>query len=221
VIRYCLNCGAENPAEPCDLCGLTEQLAAFVFRRRLVYLTAIFLLGAMAFLAAAQWYPPLELDGMLVFLGIVAATDLVLAILLDRRARRNLPLEAMRRVFRGLLPLPWMLSVLLYVNGRFDTTLPVVHSSVVVSKFTMPGLVRPHRLIVHSWRPDTRLERLPVDEDDYSRFRPGDHVEVHVSPGLVGIPWVYSVLRAETPAPPLPAAGTPAARRDPPAISAR
>jgi hypothetical protein len=36
-----------------------------------------------------------------------------------------------------------------------------------------------------------------VDEDDYSRFRPGDAVEVRVAPGLVGIPWVYSVLRHE------------------------
>jgi len=197
TIRHCLNCGAENPSEPCGLCGLTGQLAAFVFRRRLVYLTAIFLLGTIAFLPAAQTYPPLELDLMLVFLGVVAAVTLSLAIVLDQRARREQSLEALRRVFRGLLPLPWMLSVLLYVNGRFDTSRPAVAVTHVVSKFTMPGLVRPHRLIVRSWRQDGRLERLPVDEDDYSRFRPGDAVEVRVSTGLVGIPWVYSVLRHE------------------------
>jgi hypothetical protein len=196
-MRYCLNCGAENPSEPCGMCGLTGQLATFVFRRRLVYLTAIFLLGTIAFLPAAQTYPPLELDLMLVFLGVVAAVALLLAIVLDQRARRGKSLEALRRVFRGLLPLPWLLSVLLYVNGRFDTSRPVVSVTYVVSKFTMPGLVRPHRLIVRSWRPDGRLERLPVDEDDYSRFRPGDAVDVHVAPGLVGIPWVYSVLRHE------------------------
>jgi hypothetical protein len=196
-MRYCLNCGAEDPAEPCGLCGMTGQLAAFVFRRRLVYLTAIFLLGTMAFLPAAQYYPPLELDQMLVFLGVVAAGALVLAIVLDRRARRGQTLEALRRVFRGLLPLPWMLSVLLFVNGRFDHAPPAIAVTHVVSKFTMPGLVRPHRLIVRSWRPDGRLERLPVDEYDYSRFSPGDTVDVRVEPGLVGIPWVYSVLRHE------------------------
>jgi hypothetical protein len=195
MIRYCLNCGAENPSEPCDLCGFTEQLAAFVFRRRLVYLTAIFLLGTIAFLPAVHSYPPLELDGMLVFLGVVAAIALGTAIVLDLRARRGQQLEGLRRIFRGLLPLPWMLSVLLYVNGRFDTSHPTIAVTHVVSRFTMPGLVRPHRLIVQSWRPGNRLERLPVDEDDYSRFHTGDAVEVRVAPGLVGIPWVYSVLR--------------------------
>jgi hypothetical protein len=220
-MRYCLNCGAENPAEPCGLCGFTEQLAAFAFRRRLVYLTAIFLLGAMAFLPAAQSYPPLDLDGMLVFLGVIAAINLVLAILLDCRARRSQPLEVFRRIFRGLLPLPWMLSLLLYVNGRFDSAPPAVHSATVVSKFTMPGLVRPHRLIVRSWRPEMRLERLPVDEDDYSRFRPGDSVEVRVAPGLVGIPWVYSVLRQSLPGERAPVVATPTLERVPQITSAR
>ena len=219
-MRHCLNCGAEDPAEPCALCGFTEQLAAFVFRRRLVYLTAIFLLGAMAFLPAAQSYPPLDLDGMLVFLGVVAGINLGLAILLDYRARRNQPLEVFRRIFRGLLPLPWLLSLLLYVNGRFDSAAPAAHAAVVVSRFTMPGLVRPHRLIVRSWRPEMRLERLPVDEDDYSRFRPGDDVEVRVAPGLVGIPWVYSVLRRESPGAPRPLAALPGQQNRVPSISA-
>ncbi|HUK52377.1 MAG TPA: hypothetical protein VL099_03695 [Candidatus Binatia bacterium] len=219
-MRYCLNCGAENPAEPCDFCGFTGQLAAFIFRRRLVYLTAIFLLGVMVFLPAAQSYPPLDLDGMLVFLGVIAGLNMVLAILLDLRARRGQPLEVVRRIFRGLLPLPWMLSLLLYVNGRLDNSAYMVHSTAVVSKFTMPGLVRPHRLIVHSWRPERGVERLPVDEDDYSRFRPGDVVEVRVEPGLVGIPWVYSVLRHELPHVPAPAAGV-VGRPQPPAISSR
>ncbi len=196
-MRYCLNCGAENPPEPCENCGLTMQLAAFIFRRRLVYFTAIFLLGTMAFLPAAKDYPPLELDQMLVFLGVVAALTLLLAVVLDQRARRGQSLEALRRIFRALLPLPWMLSLLLFVNGWLDKTPPMIAVTHVVSKFTMPGLVRPHRLIVQSWRATGRLERLPVDEDDYSRFRAGDAVEVRVAPGLAGIPWVYSVLRHE------------------------
>jgi hypothetical protein len=50
-------------------------------------------------------------------------------------------------------------------------------------------------LIVTSWRPGQRIERVPVEEDDFARFRPGDSVEILVQPGLVGIPWIYSVLR--------------------------
>jgi len=220
-MRYCLNCGAESPSEPCDLCGFTEQLAALAFRRRLVYITAIFLLGTVAFLPATQVYPPLDLDSMLVFLGVVAAVTLGLAIVLDLRARRSQPLEALRRIFRGLLPLPWVLSALLFANGWLDHAPPDVAVARVVSKFTMPGLVRPHRLIVRSWRANGRLDRLAVDEDDYARFRPGDVVEVRVAPGEVGIPWVYSVLRHGSPGAPQRAAVPLPQRREPPVISAR
>lgn len=66
-----------------------------------------------------------------------------------------------------------------------------------------------------------RVERLPVDEDDYSRFRPGDGVEVRVAPGLVGIPWVYSVLRRDLPATARPLSALPGQQGSSPSISAR
>ena len=195
MTRCCLNCGAENPAEPCDDCGFASALAEFIFRRRLLYSTAIFLLGSLTFLPATHYYPPLEADGMMIFLGLVAAAALILAVFLDRRARRVENVEVLRRIFRGLLPVPWLLSLLLVLNGRLDTSPPVSEVTRVVGKFTMPGLVHPRRLIVNSWRPGQRFERVPVDEDDFARFRPGDSVEIRVQGGLVGIPWVYSVLR--------------------------
>ena len=195
MIRCCLNCGAENPAEPCDNCGFASALSEIIFRRRLLYSTAIFLLGALTFLPAINYYPPLEADGRMMFLGIVAAAALVLAVRLDRRARRAENVEVLRRIFRGLLPMPWLLSLLLVLNGRFDTAPPAREVTRVVGKFTMPGLLHPRRLIVISWRPGQRIERVPVGEDDFARFRPGDSVEIRVQEGLVGIPWVYSVLR--------------------------
>ncbi len=195
MTRCCLNCGAENPGEPCDACGFTSSLSEFVFRRRLLFMTAAFLLGAVAFLPATRLYPPLELDSMMIFLGIVAALTMTVAVWLDRRARKKEDVELLRRLFRGLLPMPWLLAILLFVNGRFDTAPPVAEVARVVGKFSMPGLTKPRRLIVVSWRPGHRIERVPVDEDDFLRFRPGDTVEVRVQEGLVGIPWVYSVLR--------------------------
>jgi hypothetical protein len=195
MTRCCLNCGAESPHEPCDSCGFTASLSTFVFRRRLLYLTAVFLLGALVFLPVTRYYPPLELDAMMIFLGVVAAATLFLAVELDRRARHKSDLEVLRRIFRSLLPVPWLLASLVFVNGRFDTEPSAGHVTRVVGKFTMSGLTHPHRLIVVSWRPERRIERVPVDEDDYIRFRPGDTVEVRTQSGLVGIPWVYSVLR--------------------------
>jgi hypothetical protein len=195
MTRCCLNCGAENPAEPCGSCGFVATLAELVFRRRLLYSTAIFLLGSLTFFPAANYYPPLEADGMMIFLGLVAAAAMVLAVRLDRKARTGENVEVLRRIYRGLLPMPWLLSILLVLNGRFDNSAPVPEVTRVVSKFTMPGLVHPRRLIVNSWRPGQRYERVPVDEDDFARFRPGDSVEILVHGGLVGIPWVHSVLR--------------------------
>jgi len=53
----------------------------------------------------------------------------------------------------------------------------------------MKGLVRgSRRLVVHSWRPGQKVERLAVDADDFERFRVGDRIEVAVQPGVLGIP---------------------------------
>ncbi len=177
------------------MCGLALPLSEFVFRRRLLYGTAIFLLGSLTFFPVTNYYPPLEADGMMIFLGLVAAAGVVLAVFLDRRARSAENVEVLRRIFRGLLPIPWLLSLLLVLNGRFDSSTPAREVTRVVSKFSMPGLVHHRRLIVYSWRQGQRYERVPVDEDDFTRFRPGDSVEIRVQQGLVGIPWVYTVLR--------------------------
>jgi hypothetical protein len=192
-MRRCLDCGAELTAELCENCGLTPSEAEFVLRRRILYRTAIYLLGALAFLPAAHFYPPLELDAMLIFLGVISFVVLACAVWLDRRARRHSTAEALKRAFYGLLPVPWLLAGLLFVNGRFDTAPPAVHTTVVVGKFSMPGTLRSSRLVVRSWRAGVRIERVPISRDDYDRFQRGDPVEVRLQKGLVGIPWVNSV----------------------------
>jgi hypothetical protein len=166
-----------------------------MFRRRLLNLTVIFLLGALAFLPASHFYPPLELDAILIFIGVAFFITLGLAALLDRRARRHQEIEGLKRVFRGLVPLPWLLAGLLFVNGRLDSEAPQPVVAPVVGKFRMPGLLRMHRLVVASWRGGRRFERIYVSTDDYARFQVGDRVQVRVQEGLVGIPWVYGVYR--------------------------
>jgi hypothetical protein len=60
----------------------------------------------------------------------------------------------------------------------------------------MKGLIRgSRRLIVTGWRYNQKIERLPVDADDYDRFENGDNVLVGVEPGVLGIPWFYGVYR--------------------------
>lgn len=191
----CLNCGTERTAEPCDFCGLSSDTAEVMFRRRLLYLTAVYLLGAIAFFPASQMYPPLELDAILIFVGLMFFLTLGLAVWLERRARRHLEVEPLKRIFHGLIPVPWLLAGLLLLNGRFDTAPVVRHVTRVDAKFSMPGLVPSTRLVVTSWRPDRRVERVPVSRDDYERFARSDTVEVRVGEGLVGIPWVPAVHR--------------------------
>jgi hypothetical protein len=192
----CLNCGSERDADQCLSCGLTSAAAEVVLRGKLVRRTALFLLGAMLFVPVSQAFPPLELDGIMIFVGVLFFAVLGLGLWMIQRARAHQEIEVIQRIYFGFLPLPWILSALLFVNGRLDTTPPQIETTSVVGKFRMPGAVlRTQRLIVVSWRPGERIERVNVSLDDYDRFQIGDAVVVQVGSGVAGIPWIYGVYR--------------------------
>lgn len=191
----CLNCGADRDADICDSCGLNSSAAEFALRKRLLNRTAIFLLGALAFIVGSNRYPPLELDGILIFIGVLFFLTLGLAIWVERRALRHTEVEALKRIYYGLIPVPWLLAGLLLANGAFDRTPPQAQIARVISKFSMPGAVPLHRVVVASWREDHHFERVPVDRGRFDSITAGDYIIVQVGGGLVGIPWVEAVLR--------------------------
>jgi hypothetical protein len=171
--------------------------AELVFRRRLVARTAIFLVGSLAFPYVSQIYPPLDLDLVLVFFGLLFFLALAIAVILERRARQRKELEVLKRLFSGFIPLPWILAATLFVNGRLDSQKNLAYyPTVVVGKFEMKGIVRgSRRLRVRSWRAGQKVEGLAVDVDDLDRFNAGDLVTVAVEPGALGIPWYFGVYR--------------------------
>jgi len=199
----CLDCGAERDADQCASCGLTADAAELVFRRKLIYRTLAFLAGSLCFPYVSQVFPPLDLDLMLVFFGVIFFIALGLAVLLDRLARRHAEIEVLKRIFTGLLPLPWIFTAILFVNGKFDSPTHIEYVPATVrDTFYMKGIVRgSRRLVVNSWRSGRKFERIPVEADDYERFRVGDSLEVAVEPGVAGIPWVYGVYRKGPPRP--------------------
>ena len=168
-----------------------------MFRRRFLKRTALFLAGSLLFPYLSQIYPPLDLDLMLVFFGLLFFVALTLAVILERRARRHQELEILKRIYAGFIPLPWILAATLLLNGKLDSQKKVAyHPTTVDSRYNMPGIVRgTRRLFVRSWREGEKYERLAVDADDYDRFHPGDSVVVGVEPGALGIPWYYGVYR--------------------------
>jgi hypothetical protein len=186
----CLNCGAERDADVCESCGLDSTAAEFALRKKLLNRTAFFVLGALAFVASSNRYPPLELDGMLIFVGVLFFLALGLAIWLERRALRHLEVEALKRVYYALIPVPWLLSGLLLANGAFDREPPKIEEARVIGKFSMGGALPSRRLVVTSWREGHRIERVPVDRVNFDTFSRGDVIEVKIEDGLVGIPWV-------------------------------
>jgi hypothetical protein len=194
-MTHCLNCGAERDTDQCLACGLTSAAAEVVLRTKLVRRTAFFLLGAILFVPISQAFPPLEIDGIMIFIGVVFFTVLALGLWMVQRVRTHKEIEIIKRIYFGFLPLPWILSALLFMNGKLDTSAPQIQTTSVVSKFRMPGAMRTYRLIVISWRPERRVERVFVALDDYDRFQVGDSVVVQVSNGLAGIPWIYGVYR--------------------------
>jgi hypothetical protein len=193
----CLDCGSERTADQCPSCGLTSAAAEVMFRRRFLKRTAVFLAGSLLFPYLSQIYPPLDLDLMLVFFGIIFFLALTTAVILDRRARRRQELEFLKRIYSGFIPLPWILAATLLLNGKLDSQKKVAyHPTMVDSRYNMPGIVRgTRRLFVRSWREGQKIERLAVDSDDYDRFHSGDSVVVGVEPGALGIPWYYGVYR--------------------------
>ncbi len=191
----CLNCGADRNVDVCEACGLGSSAAELSLRSTLLNRTAFFLLGAIAFVAASVRYPALDLDEILIFIGVLFFLTLGIAMWVERRALRHAEVEALKRVYYGLIPLPWLLAVLLLGNGWLDHSPPQLQTARVVGKFAMRGPVPSRRLIVNSWREGRRFERVPVDQSDFDRFTTGDIVEVQVEGGLVGIPWVSGVSR--------------------------
>jgi hypothetical protein len=193
----CLDCGSQRVADQCPVCGLTSAAAEVMFRRRLWRRTSVFLAGSLLFPYVSQIYPPLELDLMLVFFGLIFFLALTVAAFLDRRARSRKEIEVLKRIYSGFIPLPWILAATLVVNGRLDSAKNIVyHPTTVVASLNMKGIVRgSRRLEVRSWREGQRVERLAVDLDDIDRFRVGDSVTVAVEPGALGIPWYYGVYR--------------------------
>lgn len=197
----CLDCGSARTEDQCPSCGLTSAAAELVFRKRLLKQTTFFLAGSLLFPYITPIYAPLDLDLMLVFFGVLFFVALGIAAVLDRRARKHQEIEILKRVYAGFIPLPWILATAIFLNGKFDSTKSLVYvRERVEGKFLMKGIVRgSRRLVVGSWRPGQKVERLSVDTDDFDRFKVGDQIEVAVEPGVLGIPWVYGVYRAGRP----------------------
>jgi hypothetical protein len=193
----CVDCGAPRTADQCPACGLTSRAAELVFRRRLIGRTAFFLVGSLAFPYVSQIFPPLDLDLMLVFFGVIFFLALTVAVLLESRARQHKEVEVLKRIYSGFIPLPWILAALLFANGKFDSQKSIEYQpATVVGKFNMKGIVRgSRRLNVRTVGQGRGLERLAVDADDFDRFQEGDTVTVAIEPGAVGIPWYYGVYR--------------------------
>lgn len=197
----CLDCGSERTSDQCPVCGLTSAAAEVLFRRRLLRQTAVFLAGSLLFPYISQVYPPLDLDAMLVFFGLVFFFALTVAVFLDRRAHARKDIETLKHLFTGVIPIPFILSAALFLNGKLDSPSNVTyHETTVEGRYLMRGVVRgSRRLFVYSWRKGRKYERLAVDFDDYDRFHEGDKINVGVEPGALGIPWFYGVYRADSP----------------------
>src|ERR1700683_2233223 len=136
-MTHCLNCGGDRSADVCESCGLNSPAPEFALRKTLLNRTAIFVLGALAAVAAATRYPPLELDGVLIFIGVLFFLTLGLAILVERRALRHLEVAGLRRIYYGLGPVTWILAFMIWSNGALDRVPAQMHEARGEGKFSM------------------------------------------------------------------------------------
>ena len=162
-MNRCLDCGTERTSDQCPSCGLTSAAAELVFRKRLFWQMAIFLVGSLLFPTLSQIYPPLDLDAMLVFYGLVFFVALGLAIVLDRRAHARKDIELLKHLFTGLIPIPFILSVALLLNGKLDSPKDLAyHSTTVQGRYLMRGMVRGTRRDAWSLAPESQRTALAL-----------------------------------------------------------
>src|SRR5262249_49392935 len=114
----CLDCGAERQADQGPACGLTSAAAELVFRKRLIYRTLIFLAGSLCFPYVSQVFPPLDLDLMLVFFGVLFFIGLTLAVILERLARKHAEIEELETNFCRFVALPSVLTNIFFLNRK-------------------------------------------------------------------------------------------------------
>src|SRR5689334_20450284 len=131
---HCANCGLERSGDTCDHCGLGPVEAGRAMHRSLVNRLGVFLLGTIAFFVPCFMYPPLELDSILIFIGVLFFATIALAILAERRAIRHQEVETLKRIFYGFVPLPWILGMIL---DRKSTRLNSSHSSISYAVFCL------------------------------------------------------------------------------------
>src|SRR5437764_10874662 len=110
----CLDCGAVRDVDQCPACGLTSAAAELMFRKRLIKQTTFFLAGSLLFPYVTPIYPPLDLDLMLVFFGVLFFLAVFLFVILDRRARKRQEIEILKRIYAGFIPLPWLLAAAIF-----------------------------------------------------------------------------------------------------------
>src|SRR6202030_4781967 len=97
----------------------------------------------------SQIYPPLELDLILIFFGVIFFAALTLAIILERRARNHQEIEVLKRIYNGFIPLPWILAATLFINGRLDDKKNVVyHPTSVEARFNTQGMRKASRRLL-------------------------------------------------------------------------
>ncbi len=197
-MKRCANCGAVTMGGDCSRCGMDAVAAQAKFRQSFANRTAVFLVGGLAFVVASGLYPPVDIDGMLIFVGILFFVTLGIGLWLERRAVRQLDIEILKRIYFGFVPVPLLLGVLLLGNGGLDHGPLVGQPTAVVGKFSMRGPWPGHRLVVYSWRDGQRYERISVNTTDFDLYTVGDPLVVNVKSGLVGIPWVAGVYRRES-----------------------
>ncbi len=201
----CPNCNGPLEDDWCDACQMDLpglRRAAF---RRLISKLGIFLLGILALVPGTRIYPPLEIDRMFIFFGVLFVVTLGLVMWVEYQLRRDRPAEIGSRILRSLVIVPWILTGLLLANGRFDRDPPQQHQAQVAGTFRSAGMVMTDRLVLPSWRSGRRWERVAVSARFIAGIRPGDSVQVFIKPGLAGIAWVAGVEKLESLPPSHPA----------------
>jgi len=192
----CANCGTEFHDGPCPKCG-TDSVSSLRATNKQLQRYSYLLIGGLAgTLVATRFYPPLDIDRLLIFAIGIFFLPVLAHVILSIRKRLTSNAERMRSAYKYSGTLSVVLAGVLFLNGVLDHSPVNPTRTPILRKTLSRGRSTSRYLIVASWRPGRFEERLQVNGDTYHRFVVGAPVVIEIHRGLFGVPWYGKISSA-------------------------
>jgi hypothetical protein len=193
----CARCGSEFHGSRCPACGESAVAAARAVNKDLQKYSYPLPAGLLGILAATHYYPPLDSDPLLIAGLCVLFLPIVMHVVIAARKRLRANSGRLRTAYICSGGFLILLAALMLLNGALDGS-PVrsVKTAIIRKSIARGRSSTTHTLVVSSWRPGRRQEKLEVNRQTYQSVLLGEPIEVEMHGGFFRLPWYGPIVPA-------------------------